>query len=275
MPTQPGAPTVLVVDDEPAIVDSLQKIFERESLRVLTRARAARRWSPPARAGLGAAHRPHDAGHVGHRSAARQQEHRARDRDRAHDRLRHRRERGRGDEAGRLRLRHQAAQARARGARRRQGAREALAGPGEPLAARAAGGRAAARAHRAVAGLAAHDGDRHAGGAVAGDGAAARRVGHRQGAAGARDPRQLAARGRPVRAGQLRGAARDDPRGGAVRLREGRLHRAPPSATTAASCRPTAARCSSTRSARSRRTSRSSSCACCRRARSSGSAGGR
>jgi two-component system, NtrC family, response regulator HydG len=35
-PTQLGAPTVLVVDDEPPIVDSLQKIFERESLRVLT-----------------------------------------------------------------------------------------------------------------------------------------------------------------------------------------------------------------------------------------------
>src|SRR5262249_40744350 len=32
----PGAPTVLVVDDEPAIVDSLHKILERESLRVLT-----------------------------------------------------------------------------------------------------------------------------------------------------------------------------------------------------------------------------------------------
>src|SRR5262245_66045193 len=29
-------PTVLVVDDEPAIVDSLQKILERESLRVMT-----------------------------------------------------------------------------------------------------------------------------------------------------------------------------------------------------------------------------------------------
>ena len=36
MPNPQGAPTVLVVDDEPAIVDSLQKIFERESLRVLT-----------------------------------------------------------------------------------------------------------------------------------------------------------------------------------------------------------------------------------------------
>src|SRR3954464_7064992 len=31
-----GRATVLVVDDEPGIVDSLQKILERESLRVLT-----------------------------------------------------------------------------------------------------------------------------------------------------------------------------------------------------------------------------------------------
>jgi two-component system response regulator HydG len=35
-PSPQGTPTVLVVDDEPAIVDSLQKILERESLRVLT-----------------------------------------------------------------------------------------------------------------------------------------------------------------------------------------------------------------------------------------------
>src|SRR3954465_9399440 len=35
-PAPQGTPTVLVVDDEPAIVDSLQKILERESLRVLT-----------------------------------------------------------------------------------------------------------------------------------------------------------------------------------------------------------------------------------------------
>jgi two-component system response regulator HydG len=34
--TPSGTPTVLVVDDEPGIVDSLQKILERESLRVLT-----------------------------------------------------------------------------------------------------------------------------------------------------------------------------------------------------------------------------------------------
>jgi two-component system response regulator HydG len=36
MPVSVDAPTVLVVDDEPPIVDSLQKILERESLRVLT-----------------------------------------------------------------------------------------------------------------------------------------------------------------------------------------------------------------------------------------------
>jgi two-component system, NtrC family, response regulator HydG len=35
MPPAPN-PTVLVVDDEPGIVDSLQKVFEREGLRVLT-----------------------------------------------------------------------------------------------------------------------------------------------------------------------------------------------------------------------------------------------
>ena len=32
----PAAPTILIVDDEPGIVDSLSKIFERESLRVLS-----------------------------------------------------------------------------------------------------------------------------------------------------------------------------------------------------------------------------------------------
>jgi two-component system response regulator HydG len=36
MPVPEGAPTVLVVDDEPSIAESLQKILERESLRVLT-----------------------------------------------------------------------------------------------------------------------------------------------------------------------------------------------------------------------------------------------
>src|SRR5687768_11005175 len=36
LPAADPGPTVLVVDDEPGIVDSLQKVFEREGLRVLT-----------------------------------------------------------------------------------------------------------------------------------------------------------------------------------------------------------------------------------------------
>ena len=101
------------------------------------------------------------------------------------------------------------------------------------------------------------------------------RIGHGQGAAGARDPRQLAARGRAVRPGELRRAAREHPGGGAVRLREGRVHRRGP-----APRRPLRAgrrrHAVSRRDRRdSRRTSRSSCCACCRRARSSGWAAGR
>ena len=53
----------------------------------------------------------------------------------------------------------------------------------------------------------------------------ARRVRHRQGAGGARHPLQLAARQEAVRQGELRRAAREPDRDGAVRPREGRLHR--------------------------------------------------
>ena len=53
---------------------------------------------------------------------------------------------------------------------------------------------------------------------------------------------------------------------------QGRVHRARRPGARAASSRPTAARCSSTRSARSRRPSRSSCCASCRSASSSASA---
>ena len=111
-----------------------------------------------------------------------------------------------------------------------------------------------------------------AGGAERGDRAPARRERHRQGAAGPRAPREQPARQGPVRRRQLRRDPGVDPRGRAVRLREGRVHRRRHQRARAASRRPTAARCSSTRSARSRATCRSSSCACCRRARSSGSA---
>ena len=62
---------------------------------------------------------------------------------------------------GRVRLRHQAAQARARGARRRQGAREAVAARRRTArCARSSPPRSAARHHRPVAGVAPHDGHR-------------------------------------------------------------------------------------------------------------------
>ena len=76
-----------------------------------------------------------------------------------------------------------------------------------------------------------------------------RRNGHRQGADRRRDAPQLAARGAQLRQGQLRGAAGEPARVGAVRPREGRLHRRRQAARSAASSRPTAARCSSTKSA--------------------------
>ena len=57
------------------------------------------------------------------------------------------------------------------------------------------------------------------------DGAHPRRVGDRQGDGRARHPLQLAARQQAVRQGELRGAARQPDRVGAVRLREGRVHR--------------------------------------------------
>ena len=277
MPASQGAPTVLVVDDEPAIVDSLQKIFEREGLRVLTAGSGGEALDILRRErDLGAAHRPDDAGDDGHGPAQAPARRRARDRGRADDRLRHRRDRGRGDEGGRLRLRHQAAQARARRAHRQQRAREAVARVREPRAARAAGRREAPALDRAVAGVAAHDGHRHAGGAVDGDRAAARRVGHRQGAARARASTSTRPRANgpfvPVNCAALpetileaelfgyekgaftgavhapRRAASSQADGGTLFLDE--IGEIPP-------------------------TSRSSCCACCRRARSSGSAGGR
>ena len=96
--------------------------------------------------------------------------------------------------------------------------------------------------------------------------------GHRQGADRGRDPRAQPARQGPVRDAALRGAGRDAARERAVRPRARRVHRRGRRAATGASSRPTAARCSSTRSARSRRRCRSSCCASCRSASSSASA---
>ena len=86
-----------------------------------------------------------------------------------------------------------------------------------------------------------------AGGAHQHDRAHARRVGHGQGAGRARHPLRLAARGQAVRQGELRRAAREPHRVGAVRLRAGRLHRRARRRRRAASSWPTAAPSSWTR----------------------------
>ncbi len=100
-----------------------------------------------------------------------------------------------------------------------------------------------------------------------------RRARHRQGAGGAVAARRV---GRARRAslgdGQRRRPLRGRVRVGAVRPREGRVHRRAQPTAPGASSWPTAARCSSTRSPTCRWPSRPSCCACCRRARSSGSA---
>ena len=76
---------------------------------------------------------------------------------------------------------------------------------------------------------------------------------------------------RPLREGQRRRAADTADRGRAVRRRGGRLH-GRQGARRAASRPPTAARCSSTRSATCRSPARRNCCACCRPANSSASA---
>ena len=93
---------------------------------------------------------------------------------------------------------------------------------------------------------------RDPGGAQQGHRAHPRRDRHRQGADRLGHPQELASAATALRAPQLRGAGRGRARVRAVRPREGLVHRAPRARARAASSRPTAARCSSTRSARSR-----------------------
>ena len=113
------------------------------------------------------------------------------------------------------------------------------------------------------------------GGADVGDRARARRVRHRQGAARARAARAVAARDGALRGHQLRRDSREPARERALRLREGRVHRAQCGRRRARSRSPTAARCSSTRSATCRCRCRPSCCASCRSGSSSASAAAR
>ena len=91
------------------------------------------------------------------------------------------------------------------------------------------------------------------------------RVGHGQGAGGARPAPAQPPQGRPVRRGELRRHPARAGRERAVRPREGRVLGGGARPRRAASRRPAAARCSSTRSASCRWTCRASCCACCRR----------
>ena len=84
-------------------------------------------------------------------------------------------------------------------------------------------------------------------------GAHHRRERHRQGAGGARAPPPVAARRGALRRRQLRRHPRRAARVGAVRPRQGRLHRRARRQGRALRSAPTAARCSSTRSASCRR----------------------
>ena len=93
-----------------------------------------------------------------------------------------------------------------------------------------------------------------------------RRIGHRQGAGGARAARLRQAPQRPVRRHQH---GRHPPRSHrirSVRPREGRVHRRQYPQLPDVSSRPKAARCSSTRSATCRWRRRPGCCACCSRA---------
>ena len=145
-----------------------------------------------------------------------------------------RRARRRSALQGRARLRQQREVLRHRQLDDRAGAQRAAHGRGGAAAAARREHAPAAGAARALRLLEHHRHQRadaadvRAGGAGRADQhhrADPRRVGHRQGADRARHPLQLAAREEAVRQGELRGAARHADRVGAVRLREGRVHR--------------------------------------------------
>ena len=109
-------------------------------------------------------------------------------------------------------------------------------------------------------------------GAGAAVGAGHRRNRHRQGTGGARAASRIAARAQAVRRAQHRGDPVRTAGKRTVRPRGRRFHRRAASATSAASNRPTAARCSSTKSATCRCRCRRACCACWPRASSSASA---
>ncbi len=170
-----------------------------------------------------------DAGHERRRSAPRREAHRS-GHARHHDhRLRLGRHRDRSDAAGRARLSEQTVRRRRAENQGPQRHRAAPAPPGERAAEARARHHAPVRQHRRpqrqdARRLQAHRADR----ADGQHGPHQRRIGDRQGMGGAGDSLLLAEARSPVRRAQLRRAARDAARIGALRPHEGRLHRRQP-----------------------------------------------
>ena len=205
-----SSPAVLVVDDEPGIVDSLQKVFEREELRVLTARGGSDALEIMRREPVSVlADRPDDAGMSGmdllkaSRSVSPETETILMTAYGTVENAVEAMKQGAYDFVTKPIKRAHVVRAVRKALEKRTLVQE-----NRSLRAQLAAQRKK-RADRAVADLAAHHGDRHAGGPVDGDGAVAGRIGHRQGAAGARHSRLVAAGARALRAGQLRGLARD------------------------------------------------------------------
>ena len=252
----PGPPRILVVDDEPALRDVLEITFRRAGLRGRHRARRARRarGDPAAPAALPArAHRSGDARRLGHRRARRRQGAQRGDRGDRDDRALDRR--------GGASRRCAAAPTTSSPSRSRpaelaalaaQGAREELDRRREPAPPRADRAPRARRPRllRRQPGDAAGRRARRQGRLDAHHRAASpARAAPARSASRARSTTRSDRAGKPVPGRQLRRAARGADGERALRPREGRLHRRRARARSASSARPTAARCSSTRSA--------------------------
>ena len=265
--------TVLIVDDDEGMRDTLTAILKREYrvLRVVER-RGGAAHPQPRRRRPDAARRP-PARHQRLRSAAHRQG--ELQPDRGHHDLGHQRDRDRraGDEARRLSLHHQGLRLRPAALARAQ--RERAAGSEPPGADAVGAGRRPdrARVHR----RAEQDDARHRrSGAqdreAVGDGADPRRERHRQGAAGAADSPRGRRSGRAVHRRQPRGDSRaSSPRARCSATSAARSPARIASSSASSSSRRTA-RCSSTRSAICGSTCRPSCCARFRKARSSASA---
>ena len=266
-------PCILVVDDEPLIRWSLAERLTQEDYRVIEAAtgrEALERAKEPVDLVLldlqAARHRRPDAAQADQAARSRHARHPA-------DRVRERRDRRRGDEAGRVPLRQQAVQPRRDDAGRAEGARDDAAAPRGADAAtrcrrrsgsieRIVGESPTMRAVKAllakVAGVSPASTVLLTGESGTGKDLAAKVIHYTQRAGRA-----------AVREHHLLGAARDAARVASCSGTSAARSPTRGSRSGACSNRPTAARCSSTRSARWCRRCRPSCCASSRRRRSS------